>query len=217
YSGSCGGTLVGTGATLNVTVNSTTTYFVRAEGPCNTTACASVTVTVNVQPTVSITSTGTTVLPGSPVILTATPNPAGGTITWYRDGNVVAGATGTTLIVRAADYGIYTATVTTAAGCIAQQSNALNIGYNISKRIWIYPNPTTGFFQVRYYNPDGGQTTIQVFNKLGQRVFSKRAVTGPAYERVDVDLRGAADGTYTVVVLDAKGNIMGAAHVVKAH
>jgi hypothetical protein len=46
YTGSCGGTIVGTGATLSVNPSVTTTYFVRAEGNCNTTACASVTVTV---------------------------------------------------------------------------------------------------------------------------------------------------------------------------
>jgi Ig-like domain CHU_C associated/Secretion system C-terminal sorting domain len=44
YTGSCGGTLVGTGATINVTPLATTTYFVRAEGDCNTTTCQSVTV-----------------------------------------------------------------------------------------------------------------------------------------------------------------------------
>jgi len=47
YSGSCGGTFVGTGSSISVTPAATTTYFVRAEGTCNTTACASVTVTVN--------------------------------------------------------------------------------------------------------------------------------------------------------------------------
>ncbi|RYE18389.1 MAG: T9SS type A sorting domain-containing protein, partial [Sphingobacteriales bacterium] len=47
YTASCGGTLVGTGATLNITAPSaTTTYFVRAEGLCNTTTCQSVTVFV---------------------------------------------------------------------------------------------------------------------------------------------------------------------------
>jgi hypothetical protein len=47
YSGSCGGTLVGStaGTSLAVTPAGNTTYFVRAEGDCNTTACASVAVT----------------------------------------------------------------------------------------------------------------------------------------------------------------------------
>lgn len=47
YTGSCGGTLVNTGPTLTVTPAVTTTYYVRAEGDCNNTACQTVTVTVN--------------------------------------------------------------------------------------------------------------------------------------------------------------------------
>src|SRR4029077_20884671 len=47
YSGSCGGTLVGTGASVTVTPAATTTYYVRAQGTCNTTSCASITITVS--------------------------------------------------------------------------------------------------------------------------------------------------------------------------
>ncbi len=47
YSGSCGGTLVGTGATITVNPTVTTTYFVRAEGDCNVTACVSVTIFIS--------------------------------------------------------------------------------------------------------------------------------------------------------------------------
>ena len=43
YTGSCGGTLVGTGPVIvvNPAAGTTTTYYVRAEGICNTTDCAS--------------------------------------------------------------------------------------------------------------------------------------------------------------------------------
>jgi hypothetical protein len=47
YSGSCGGTLVGTGTSISVSPTSATTYFVRAEGTCNTTACVSTSVAVH--------------------------------------------------------------------------------------------------------------------------------------------------------------------------
>jgi hypothetical protein len=51
YTGSCGGTLVGTGATINDSPLATTTYYVRAEGgSCGTTSCVSVTVTVSAVP-----------------------------------------------------------------------------------------------------------------------------------------------------------------------
>ena len=47
YEGGCGnGTSIGTGASINVSPTQTTTYYVRAEGDCGTTSCASVTVTV---------------------------------------------------------------------------------------------------------------------------------------------------------------------------
>ncbi len=47
YTGSPGGTLVGTGAALTVTPLVTTTYYVRAEGSCNTTVDRSVTITIS--------------------------------------------------------------------------------------------------------------------------------------------------------------------------
>lgn len=47
YTGSCGTTLVGTGTTISVTPAATTTYFVRAEGDCNNTACVAVTVNIS--------------------------------------------------------------------------------------------------------------------------------------------------------------------------
>lgn len=61
YSGTCGGTLVGTGNGLVVSPATTTTYYGRYEGLCNTTTCASVTVTVNPYATATISATNTPV------------------------------------------------------------------------------------------------------------------------------------------------------------
>ena len=47
YTSSCGGTLIGTGTSVTVTLNSTSTFYVRAEGDCNTTACEQVTVSIS--------------------------------------------------------------------------------------------------------------------------------------------------------------------------
>src|SRR5205814_5032351 len=48
YAGGCAsGSSIGTGTTLSVNPTTTTTYFVRAEGDCGNTTCASVQVTVN--------------------------------------------------------------------------------------------------------------------------------------------------------------------------
>ncbi|WP_336516156.1 T9SS type A sorting domain-containing protein [Pollutibacter soli] len=47
YRSSCGGALVGTGPSIIVAPSDTTTYYVRAEGDCNITACASQVINVD--------------------------------------------------------------------------------------------------------------------------------------------------------------------------
>jgi hypothetical protein len=56
YTGSCGGTYVGTGTSLPVTPTSNTTYYICAVGACNTTPCASQLVTVSTPSATSPTS-----------------------------------------------------------------------------------------------------------------------------------------------------------------
>jgi uncharacterized repeat protein (TIGR02543 family) len=71
YTGSCGGTLIGTGASISVSQTANTTYFVRAEGTCNTTTCASITVNNFCGATGVTSSAGTTAIcAGTPVTLT---------------------------------------------------------------------------------------------------------------------------------------------------
>ena len=76
FTGSCGGTSAGTGDAINVSPGSTTTYYVRYAGTCNTTTCASVTVTVNQRPTVN-----------APTIVQPTCNTPTGTITVNATGS----------------------------------------------------------------------------------------------------------------------------------
>ncbi len=64
YKNSCGGTYVGSGSSVSVSPTTTTTYYVRAEGDCNTTSCASVTVIVNPLPTAQFSTSSTTINEG---------------------------------------------------------------------------------------------------------------------------------------------------------
>jgi PKD-like domain/Ig-like domain CHU_C associated/Secretion system C-terminal sorting domain/Right handed beta helix region/PKD domain len=92
YSGSCGGTLIGTGASISLVPTATTTYYVRSEGTCNVTTCASVTVTVQSATTCGPTAivsnaAGNAVCSGRSVVLNVQGTlGAGATWKWYKGG-----------------------------------------------------------------------------------------------------------------------------------
>jgi len=107
YAGSCGGgTSIGSGSPLNIAKpTATTTYYARYEGTCNTTGCASVTVTVKTLSTAptSITTDANNFCSdaGGNITLTANGGSAGtnAQLYWYTAGcgtgssNVTAGNT----------------------------------------------------------------------------------------------------------------------------
>ncbi|MBL0012969.1 MAG: hypothetical protein IPP30_04190 [Flavobacterium sp.] len=86
FSGSCGGTSAGTGNSITVSPLVDTTYFVRYNGTCNTTTCASVTVSINSASTAPTSITGiSTVCNGSSTTLTLSGGSAGtgATAQWF--------------------------------------------------------------------------------------------------------------------------------------
>ncbi|MFT3981050.1 MAG: hypothetical protein QM687_11310 [Ferruginibacter sp.] len=220
YTAACGGTLIGTGATLNnVTVNASTTYFVRAEGGCNTSSCASVTVTINDLPGIVLTAAQyTSLLPGMVASLKATVSPpnTGYTYTWYRSGGVVAGATGNTLLVNVDALGDYAARVTTPAGC-SVLSGIITIKDSVSDRIFIYPNPTNGQFKVKFYTTAqnaGATRTIVIYDAKGALVFNKPYTAIAPYGTMDIDIRKFSKGTYMLVLSDTRGKKLAEGKVV---
>ncbi|MFH2096009.1 MAG: gliding motility-associated C-terminal domain-containing protein [Bacteroidota bacterium] len=98
YTGSCGGTLVTSNGTGVFTVSpaSTTTYYVMASGTCNSTTCASTTITVNSNSTApaSLTASSSTICSGSSVTLTTSGGSLGTGASWY----LYTGSCGGTLV-----------------------------------------------------------------------------------------------------------------------
>lgn len=84
YTGTCGGTPAGSGTSITVTPSSTTTYFVRAEGTCNTTSCVSQVITVNTNSTAptGITATVDTFCPGTSTVLSVQGGSLGTAASW---------------------------------------------------------------------------------------------------------------------------------------
>jgi len=110
YSGSCGGTLVGTGNSITVSPASTTTYYVRAEGTCNNTTCASSTVTVNTNSTAPGSVGGTSnICLGQSTMLSVNGGSLGSGAQWYW----YTGGCGTTLVGSGATLTVTPTTSTT--------------------------------------------------------------------------------------------------------
>ena len=121
YVGGCGGQLVGAGSSITVNPLTTANYYVRAEGPCNSTSCADVVINVTAAPTVGFSGITSPSACGS----------ADGTITAVASGGVPPysytwsnGGTGATIIGLPA--GPYQVTVTDASGCSDFSSVSLN-------------------------------------------------------------------------------------------
>jgi hypothetical protein len=208
YSGSCGGTRLGTGASLTgVAVNATTSFFVRAEGgSCGSSrTCETVTVNVTPIPVMRVEVLGdTSLLPGktTTLIATATPASTGLVYTWRKDGVVVSGATGSSLIIGIDGLGTYTVSALTPQGCSAI-SPGRRIMAAASEQAWISPNPTSGPFKVRYYSSATAfnfQRILYIYDQQGRLVLSRNyPITGP-YSSMDVDFSAMSKGTYYVFI-----------------
>ncbi|MFB3386397.1 LamG-like jellyroll fold domain-containing protein [Flavobacterium sp. LAR06] len=133
YTGSCGGTSVGTGNGLSVSPSVTTTYYGRYEDgtPCNNSACSSVTITVNtvtVAPTITIKQPTCTVLTG---VITVTSPAAGTGYNYSIDGSDYTNTTG---IFTVAENTTYNVTTKNSSGCISPAEPAIILPS--SDRVW---------------------------------------------------------------------------------
>ena len=220
YTGSCGGTLIGTGATLtNISLYTTTTFFVRAEGPCGNTTCANVTVTVNPVPVVVLIAANNASLdPSIPSVLNATVSPAGNYLyELYKDGVLVSSSINTPSVPLTADsVGHYQVRVTNIVSGCSGVSNFVEITVRAGTNVFITPNPNNGRFAVNYYATSaeyGKARTVTVYDARGSKMTDKSfIVTGP-YTPVTIDITDHANakGIYYVKITDASGKLISGA------
>jgi hypothetical protein len=200
-----------TAATLNLTgvtqlMHNNLYRAVLTAAPCaGSTTTSAATLTINPLPVVNLTTSDPSLTPGQVATLTATSTPPAALngYSWTLNHNPIPGDI-STQTVGLDDQGVYQVTVTDVNGCVAS-SNELVIGSEASDRLWIYPNPTTGQFQVRlYYASDVAERrVVTIYNQLGQAITSKHfdLVSGTApYLQMDFDLGGVQRGIYVVKV-----------------
>ncbi len=151
YSGSCGGTNVGSGTSL--VVSSPGTYFVRGEGGCVTGGtCQSVTVTQ------------TTVTAVASVVgnTSMTASPSGGTYKWLDCNNGMA-VVATTQNYTPTVNGSYAVAVTQ-NGCTDTSAcvpyNFVGLEESALVDVSVFPNPTTGEFTVNFASTKAAELTV---------------------------------------------------------
>lgn len=151
-----------------------------------------------------------------------TPDPSStATYQWFYQGEAIPGANSNTYEANFGNYGIgdYSVDLIDPNMCSGRVSANINIGDSASTTLFIWPNPSSGVFQVRYN--DGGINDIrtkapylQVYDATGRRLFSKTFNQLAPYQRMDVDLSKEPKGTYIVVLYDNSGKMIKSGRVV---
>jgi hypothetical protein len=174
---------------------------------CPTVTSSPALLTVNPVPSIVLSAAPYNKLfPGLRTTVSATVSPSAGVSLVWRKNGVVFPNTGTTLSVTLDELGSYSVTGTGPGGCTGQ-SNSLSILDSATSKIFIYPNPNNGQFQVRYYNPVNPGTTnyIRIFDAKGTKVFEKQYSVVRSYDQMFADIRARGTGIYLVELSDANG------------
>ncbi|MEO5946055.1 MAG: choice-of-anchor J domain-containing protein [Chitinophagaceae bacterium] len=201
-----------TGATLTLTnlmqiMNNNLYRVTYTAAPCtgSVMSSSSAKLTVNPLPVVTISAPDLELTPGQTTVITGTSSPAAISWSWTLNGVAIAGTTNTQT-VNINTLGAYQATVVDnqTPGCTAK-SNILVIGSEISDRLWIYPNPTTGVFQARLYFRNGPSENriVTIYNSIGVNVLTKEfslTNVGTDYLQMNFNLSNMPRGVYVVKV-----------------
>ena len=67
--------------------------------------------------------------------------------------------------------------------------------------IMVYPNPATSQFSVSFFGLGNGKTNIQLFNAVGQQVYSTTTVDADGYGYTSVYVGNLPSGSYLLRVL----------------
>ena len=80
----------------------------------------------------------------------------------------------------------------------------------VSDNMFLYPNPSNGQFQVRFFNQANETATVNIYDEKGSKVYSRSFTTGLAYTALNIDISNMPAGKYLVEVLNAAGRRIGA-------
>ncbi len=201
------------------TAMNTNTFRVILNGLCTVVNSNAATLFVNPLPAITLdAATTASIWPNQTSTITATATPAGGTFVWTWNGSPVSGVSGAVLGPISIDrIGDYKVTYTDLNGCVNTSAVISITPAPSDNNLWVYPNPTTAQFNVRYYNQNGEKSTLRIYNAAGQVVFEQALSLGIAYSNTPVNLYHVAAGIYVVKVVDSEGRALAARSIVIYH
>ncbi|MEO6406018.1 MAG: T9SS type A sorting domain-containing protein [Ferruginibacter sp.] len=214
------------GVTTNtLTISNTATnldgtrYRVIVSGvPCGAVTSNTATLTVNQLPVPVLTlSSYSSITPYTRTMFYTTVSPAGNySYQWYKNAFLVPSLTGPGFNASVDDFGEYFVVVTDLNTGCSSATNKVTVKDSVSNKVFIYPNPSSGIFQVRYYsaNSTSRTYTLNIYDNKGSRVYSKAYPISRTYDRMDVNLKNVSSGGYLVEVKDESGNRMATGRVV---
>ena len=182
---------------------------VTSAAPCTTfdTTLAAV-LKINPTPVIKLTATPyTKLLPGLNSTLSVTATPAAASYLWYKNDIALPSVTTDKLNVSVDELGAYKVAVTDINGC-SNTSDMLSMEDSISGRLFVFPNPNKGQFQVRYYSVPGNAPlprTLVIYDAKGALVYNKIYAIGKPYDKMEVNFRAFGKGLYFINLLDVTG------------
>ena len=87
-------------------------------------------------------------------------------------------------------------------------SQLVSIAGPPNNRLFIFPSPNDGTFTVSYFNNGGNSTQRQlvIFDAKGSMVYKRQFPISGSYTLLNVNMKQASRGIYTVLVFDVNGN-----------
>ena len=217
YSGANTSTLTITGATM--AMNGYQYRVMVWNNTCTApTTSATARLTVRQLPSVGLTSTATSLLPGQSAILTATPSASTGGVlstTWLYNNNPVANA-GNVRTVNIEAVGSYQVIIKEDFAPDANNPNSITctnqspvvvIKAEVSDRLFIFPNPNSGQFTVSFYNAGGAasQRTVTIYDSRGAKIYHAGFPVTGSYTLLPINIPAVSRGVYHLVIGDLSG------------
>ena len=159
---------------------------------------------------VIVAAPGTQLTPGQTTTIAISNAPgAGVTYTWFRNGIVLTAQTGNSIQVNIDGVGSYMLKITSATGCVST-SNIVNITEASSNKLFVYPSPSNGRFQVRYYSDPNNLQPLQIgiYNSLGASIFRAKYTTFSSFAPINIDLSKYDNGAYHIELRNESGKLL---------